>query len=71
MDHHTLTFTPGLKGSLGQSWAGKEKPVISATWEAENMKIMVLGKSYQIPTSTNNLGVVVHICNPSYSRRYR
>jgi hypothetical protein len=45
-------------------------PVIPATGEAEMRKIVILGQHMQkvskTPISTNKLGMVGCICNPSY-----
>jgi hypothetical protein len=41
------------------------------TWEADIRRIMVCGqseqKNYQDPTSTNELGMLLHTCNSNYT----
>jgi hypothetical protein len=46
-------------------------PVIAAIWKMEIDRTEFKAsqaKSYQDPISKNKLGIVVHVCNPSYSR---
>jgi hypothetical protein len=42
-------------------------PVFLATWEAEIVRIMVQGETQSQPM----LGVVVHTCHPSYSKKHK
>jgi hypothetical protein len=54
-------------------WAQWLISVIPATGEVKIMRILVQGqprhrkKSYQDPISTKMLGIVVHICHPTYT----